>query len=208
MEKSEKKDNENDCDTCSRQNIRSEAKFWCQDCRDSFCDQCIKLHKVMKFSTDHTVVQISQIRKDKHDLDLSIISDSCPVHKSKRVEAYFVDHKQILCVLCLTLKHRKCDNVQAIEEIPAVKKDVLEEFQKDLIIKENTTFKLLQESKRDKEKLMESFVEIENTASKNVQSVKDKLDELLVSFKKELALKQDENKLKQQTKIESLNTFF
>lgn len=30
MEKSEKKDNENDCDTCSRQNIRSEAKFWCQ----------------------------------------------------------------------------------------------------------------------------------------------------------------------------------
>lgn len=30
MEKSEKKDNENDCDTCSRQNIRSEAKLWCQ----------------------------------------------------------------------------------------------------------------------------------------------------------------------------------
>lgn len=157
----------------------------------------------MKFSADHTVVQISQIRKDKHDL---VISDSCPVHKSKRVEAYCVDHKQILCVLCLTLKHRKCDNVQAIEEIPAVKKDVLEEFQKYLIIKENATYKLLQESKRDKEKLMESFVEIENTASKNVQSVKDKLDELLVSFKKELALKQDENKLKQQTKIESLDT--
>ncbi|XP_063397767.1 E3 ubiquitin-protein ligase TRIM45-like [Mytilus trossulus] len=205
MEKSEKKDNENECNTCSRQNIRSEAKFWCQDCRDSFCDQCIKLHKVMKFSADHTVVQISQISMDKHDLDLSIISDSCPVHKSKRVEAYCVDHKQILCVLCLTLQHRKCDNVQE-REIPSVNKDALEEFQKDLTIKENDTDKLLQESKRDKEKLMESFVEIETTAAQHVQSMKDKLDELLVSFKKELALKQDENKLKQQQKIESLST--
>ncbi|CAC5410363.1 TRIM56 [Mytilus coruscus] len=206
MEESEKKENENECDTCSRQNIRSEAKLWCQDCRDSFCDQCIKLHKVMKFSVDHTVVQISQIRKDKHDLDLSVISDSCPVHISKRVEAYCFDHKQILCVLCLTLKHRKCDNVQAVEEIPAINKDALEEFQKDLTIKENATDKMLQESKRDKEILMESFVEIKKTATQNVQSMKDKLDELLVSFKKDLALKLDENKLKQQTKIESLNT--
>ncbi|CAG2192893.1 unnamed protein product [Mytilus edulis] len=206
MEESGKKDNENECDTCSRQNIRSEANLWCQDCRDSFCDQCIKLHKVMKFSVDHTVIQIRQISKNKHDVDLSVISDSCPVHTSKRVEAYCFDHKQILCVLCLTLKHRKCDNVQAIEEIPLVNKDALEEFQKDLTIKENATDKLLQESKRDKEKLMESFVEIENTATQHVQSMKEKLDELLVSFKKELALKHDETKLKQQTKNESLET--
>lgn len=183
MEESGKKDNENECDTCSRQNIRSEAKFWCQDCTDSFCEQCIKLHKVMKFSADHNVVQISQISMDKQDIDLSVISDSCPVHKSKHVEAYCVDHKQILCVLCLTLKHRRCDNVQAIEEVPSINKDALEEFQKDLTIKENATDKVLQESKRDKEKLMESFVEIENTATQNVQSMKDRLDELLVSFK-------------------------
>ncbi|XP_076109296.1 uncharacterized protein LOC143078270 [Mytilus galloprovincialis] len=185
-----KEPNTQDCHICKRKQKCISAMTWCCDCSEAFCDNCCEIHSLMKISMSHKVVDIASIKTNDCGIDLSKISDACPVHSSKLVEAYCFDHQQLCCVLCVTLQHRKCEDVQAIEDITS-KTDDKGSFEANLTKIQAATENLLQEQKDEKTILNKSLSIIESTIIESVNTAKSKLDSLLVVFLKQLKIIED-----------------
>ncbi|CAG2252840.1 unnamed protein product [Mytilus edulis] len=179
-----------ECHICKRKQKCVSATKWCRDCTEAFCDDCCEIHSLIKSLMRHKVVEIASIQTNECGIDLSTISDACPVHSSKVVEAYCFDHQQLCCVLCVTLKHRKCEDVQAIEDITS-KRDDKGSFEANLTKIQAATENLLQEQKDEKTILNKSLSTIESTVIDSVNAAKSKLDSLLVVFLKEFKIIED-----------------
>ncbi|XP_063418908.1 transcription intermediary factor 1-alpha-like [Mytilus trossulus] len=179
-----------ECHICKRKQKCVSATKWCRDCTEAFCDNCCEMHGLMKLSMSHKVVDIMSIQTNEFGIDLSKISDACPVHSSKVVEAYCFDHQQLCCVLCVTLQHRKCEDVQAIEDITSRKTDK-DSFEANLTKIQTATENLLQEQKDEKTIMNKSLSTIESTVIDSVNAAKGRLDSLLVVFLKELKIIDD-----------------
>ncbi|CAC5396326.1 TRIM56 [Mytilus coruscus] len=194
-----------ECNMCKKQNISNTATHWCRDCVEAFCEECLRLHNLMKFSADHKVVKIEEIKMCASGIesDFSLISDSCPIHKSKTLEAFCFDHQKLCCVLCLTLQHRKCKTVHAIDEIQYLNKSsILSSLESELIEMKNKVDELKEARWLHKEKLDVVFTEMELNARKHVVFLKEKLDSLLDVFIKKLNLTRDEQRLSSEEKME------
>ncbi|CAG2250649.1 TIF1G [Mytilus edulis] len=192
-----------ECHMCKKQNNLNTATHWCRDCVEAFCKECLRLHNLMKFSADHKVVKIDEIEMSVSgsETDLSLISDSCPIHKSKIFEAFCFDHQKLCCVLCLTLQHRKCETVHAFDEIHYLnKRSLLSSLESELIEMKSKVYELKEARLFDKEKLDVVFTEMELNASQHVLCLKEKLDSLLDVFIKKLNVTRDEQRLSSEEK--------
>ncbi|CAG2252436.1 unnamed protein product [Mytilus edulis] len=190
-----------------KQNKQNLATRWCRECSEAFCDDCLQLHNLMKFSADHRVVKIEKIDTlSARASEPSFIIDTCSVHKSKVLDAFCFDHQELCCVHCITLHHRKCENIQAIDMIEN-KKYKIETLQDELTEVKNKTSKLTEEKDLEKVKLNAVFKQIEMEAKTTVISMKKNLDGLLGAFMKELNLIQEEHDVSQEEKSESLKKF-
>ncbi|XP_063443368.1 E3 ubiquitin-protein ligase TRIM71-like [Mytilus trossulus] len=196
---------EQECHMCKKQNKLNTATHWCRDCVEAFCKECLRLHNLMKFSADHKVVKIDEIEKtvSGSETDLSLICDSCPIHKSKIFEAFCFDHQQLCCVLCLTLQHRKCETVHAFDEIHYLNKSsILSSLESELIEMKSKVYEIKEARWVHKERLDVVFTEMELNASQHVLCLKEKLDSLLDMFIKKLNLTRDEQRLSSEEKME------
>ncbi|XP_052062561.1 uncharacterized protein LOC127702402 [Mytilus californianus] len=187
-----------ECHICKRKKKHISATKWCRDCTEAYCDDCCDTHSFITSLTNHKVVDIKSIQTNEEEIDLFKISDSCPVHSSKVIEAYCFDHLQLCCVLCVTYQHRQCKDVQAIEDLTS-KKDDSCSFESNLTEIQSGTEKLLQAQKDEKITLKKSFSSIESIVIDSVNSAKSQLDSLLISFSKELKMMEE----KHQDKIDS-----
>ncbi|CAC5391470.1 unnamed protein product [Mytilus coruscus] len=197
-----------DCHMCKRQNNQNLATYWCRDCVEAFCDDCLRLHNLMKLSADHKVVKIEEINMcdSGSESDLRLISDSCPIHKSKILEAFCFDHQKLCCVLCLTLQHRKCEKVHAIDEIQYLNKDIiLPQLKSELIEMKNKVNELKKARGIHKKKLDVVFTEMESNARKHIDCLKKKLNSLLAVFVKELNLTREEQRVSSEEKIDAFD---
>ncbi|XP_071128230.1 tripartite motif-containing protein 59-like [Mytilus edulis] len=194
MDQSESTNQE--CHLCKTENNQNLATHWCRDCSDAFCDDCLRIHNRMKISADHKVVKIEEISKlaSEGEPDFSFISDKCSVHTSKILEAFCFNHQALCCLLCVTAQHRKCDNVQAFEDMTVLNADKIESFESKLKEVKSKAEELIEEKKSNYEKLSSSFKDIELTAKTSAKSIKDRVDILLSSFLKELNMTRDEQK--------------
>ncbi|XP_076071970.1 uncharacterized protein LOC143043651 [Mytilus galloprovincialis] len=202
-----------ECHLCKRRDKISEATQWCRDCDEALCDECLQLHGFMKLFVDHKVIRIDEMNFPSivEEPDLSMISDSCPVHTSKVLEAFCFDHQQLCCLLCITLHHRKCEQVQAIEEMEKPKSDKLSMLLSEINDIKVKVEKVMKEKKGEKEKLDTSLTEIEKEASQFILSIKDKLDSLLAVFIKRLVITREESENAFQNKVktfEKLSNYF
>ncbi|CAC5370054.1 unnamed protein product [Mytilus coruscus] len=197
------------CHMCKRQNKQNIATRWCRDCSEAFCENCLRLHNnITWISADHKVVNIEEIdmRVSGSESVLSLISDSCPIHNSKILEAFCFDHQKLCCVLCLTLQHRKCEKVQAIDEIQYLNKDILlSSLKPELIEMKNKVNELNKARGIHKKKLDVVFTEIELNARKHIACLKEKLDSLLAVFVNELNLTRDEHRMSNELKMDAFD---
>ncbi|CAG2252845.1 unnamed protein product [Mytilus edulis] len=179
-----------ECNICKRKKKHISATKWCRDCTEAYCDDCCDTHSFITSLTNHKVVNIKSIQTNEDEIDLCKISDACPVHSSKVIEAYCFDHLQFCCVLCVTYQHRQCKDVQAIEDITS-KKDDSCSFESSLTEIQSGTEKLLQAQKNEKITLRKSFSNTESIVIDSVNSAKRQLDSLLMSFSKELKMMEE-----------------
>ncbi|XP_063416462.1 E3 ubiquitin-protein ligase TRIM33-like [Mytilus trossulus] len=202
------------CHLCKRRDKISEATQWCRDCMEALCEECLQFHGIMKLSAHHKIVKIEEMDTASSGVDepnLSMISDSCPVHTSKVLEAFCFEHQELCCLLCLTLHHRKCEHVQAIEEMQNLKNVKMSMLLSEVNAIKVKVEKVMKEKNGEKEKLDISFTEIEAEANQIISTLKDKLDSLLALFIKGLNMSREEsedafeNKLKT---FEKLSKYF
>ncbi|CAC5397885.1 unnamed protein product [Mytilus coruscus] len=181
-----------ECHICKHKQKCISATKWCRDCSEAFCDDCREMHSLMKSSMSHEFVDIASIPTNECGIDFSKISDVCPVHSSKVVEAYCFDHEELCCVLCVTLQHRKCVDLKAIEDMTR-KYDEKDSFDAKWTKIKSGSEQILQSQKDLKDTLNKSFSSIESTVIDSVNTAKSKLDSLLVVYLKELKIIEGKN---------------
>lgn len=102
------------CDPCCRRNDNIMAVKWCKECSEAYCEQCESFHKSLKYLQHHNLISIT-------DLQHQPIKDSanrppCPDHDGTELAFFCEDHNHVVCSSCVTLDHRKCNNVTSCEE--------------------------------------------------------------------------------------------
>ncbi|XP_076087659.1 uncharacterized protein LOC143058079 [Mytilus galloprovincialis] len=101
------------CMSCERfdANKKSEANSVCIDCSDTLCSTCVNYHRINKSSSNHEIVDIS-----RKGIVLKSFKNMCPEHKSKDLELFCGDHDIPCCATCVSVNHRKCENVLTIDD--------------------------------------------------------------------------------------------
>lgn len=101
------------CMSCERIDVnkKSEAISVCIDCSDTLCSVCLNCHRINKSSSNHEIVDIL-----RQGIVLKPFKNMCTEHKSKDLELFCADHNLPCCATCVSVNHRKCENVLTIED--------------------------------------------------------------------------------------------
>ncbi|XP_067675077.1 tripartite motif-containing protein 3-like [Haliotis asinina] len=124
----------NNCRVCRTQGTTTPATFWCSVCDDVFCDVCLKLHNMMPMLCDHAVVDVSNTTKRKAKQRFM-----CKIHKDKQIELFCKDCRKAICHTCCSIKHRKCDDVDTLDNMTPVVREYLSGENQELKIKMTTS---------------------------------------------------------------------
>ena len=92
------------CSSCYEDGLNTEAKHFCRDCEECFCDKCVSYHN--KALRKHTVLgrrDVSQWAAVSSKVDASV---RCDHHQTKPLELYCEDHGQLCCHICVSTDHR------------------------------------------------------------------------------------------------------
>ncbi|XP_048741154.2 probable E3 ubiquitin-protein ligase MID2 [Ostrea edulis] len=169
-----KKEEHKFCMFCKRNNKSVTAEHWCKSCMESICDDCKCFHSCVPSLRDHKIISLSDALGLKNDIE---VDEPCSVHKGKLLEVYCTDHDKLCCSICFATKHRKCEQVQAIEDVAA-------EMDEDRVQHKLTLFndlleslENLQEEYSDKVTTLNSRKqEIVSSAEKKVEEIKSQID--------------------------------
>ncbi|XP_046361209.2 E3 ubiquitin-protein ligase TRIM9-like [Haliotis rufescens] len=116
-----------ECSVCKNQQRQTPATSWCFSCVSAFCGGCLTMHGAMPLSRDHEVVVLSESTKYKMVPKRPFM---CKLHVSKRIELFCKDCKVAICTICCSINHRKCHDVDTIENMtPQVKKQLTKQNQ-------------------------------------------------------------------------------
>ncbi|XP_052784936.1 transcription intermediary factor 1-alpha-like [Mya arenaria] len=91
------------CSPCKEDELNTEAKYFCEDCSEYYCDKCLTFH--FKIHKQHVVLGREDVDKWARQGDTLI---SCDLHPKMVIKLLCVDHAKMCCQLCETLNHRNC----------------------------------------------------------------------------------------------------
>lgn len=108
------------CEPCQgKEEPLKAASHWCIYCQEGLCAFCIDQHKSMKLLKDHEIVDIFSL-KPEHIYDEDS-TGTCSFHSEKELDLFCVNHACLVCVTCVALDHRKCENVKSVEDVEMAK---------------------------------------------------------------------------------------
>lgn len=106
------------CSPCVRDDLHREAVGYCIECSEYFCDSCIKHHRNLKITRNHTLQDRHKMPKiHSYNTEEEAIVELCETHPTELLRYYCRDHDESSCAVCATLKHRACSNLQYIPDI-------------------------------------------------------------------------------------------
>ena len=104
------------CDICVRHEESVTATNWCMDCSDALCDSCLKVHLHVKVTSSHAVITLDEMRS----IPLEVLvrkKNKIPCDKhGEFITLFCVDCKDPLCVQCMAVSHRRCENVVTVAD--------------------------------------------------------------------------------------------
>ncbi|XP_046577424.1 uncharacterized protein LOC124285271 isoform X2 [Haliotis rubra] len=156
----------NNCSVCKTQRKTTPASSWCSICDDVFCDGCLKMHNMMPSLRDHELVDFSDKtkRKTKHWF-------MCTIHKDKQIELFCKDCRVAICHTCCSIKHRKCDDVDTLDNMTHVVREHLSNQNQNLKIKMTTSENEIIFKKSEIEEIKTNAQSIRNEIRKLRQTV-------------------------------------
>ncbi|KAH3701663.1 E3 ubiquitin-protein ligase TRIM56-like [Dreissena polymorpha] len=112
------------CDICVRRNEDIVAKSWCSDCTDALCEACSQVHMHVKVTSSHLMTSLEEMKKQPLDVIMRKKSKvNCDRH-GENISLFCVDCKDPLCVQCLAVSHRRCENVITVNDAVASRTDI------------------------------------------------------------------------------------
>lgn len=194
MEKIDMHKAEQICESCSARTVQGQkpakAEVWCQDCKVSFCDSCIKAHNVIKACREHIVLSLREIRVNPlESMQQTKREIPCSEHKDKFLEFYCLDCRVALCATCVAVQHRRCEMVETCADSAQKLKPETEHVLRDLDTQEKSLTDWEQEHLREIDELEENKVELVTEIKKVRKLLDSHLQVLEKSALKELDVK-------------------
>lgn len=191
------------CMSCERIDVnkKSEAISVCIDCSDTLCSNCLNCHRINKSSSNHEIVDIS-----RQGIVLKSFKNMCTEHKGKEIELFCADHDLPCCATCVSVKHRKCENILVIDD--AAKK-FRETTSVDKIKTDVTTLLAemeinLQSERKSLDKVQERAVSQLNTYNEFWMHLEQTIDKIRRNQTKQYQVQFDTEKSKIQASIDSI----
>ncbi|KAJ6227553.1 hypothetical protein M0813_09792 [Anaeramoeba flamelloides] len=120
----------------------------------------------------------------------------CNEHKNKPYEYFCIDHKELLCSDCLTLNHRKCNQVVNLKEGYEIIQNELEEVIKEINLINEKKEEFVQKIQNEKiNSLKEKQINIE-LVKKNYQKLNELTQYQFKKMNEEISIQQNEKYMK------------
>lgn len=117
-EKSSKNSTEKyECNPCKFDGENIYGEHWCCECQEFLCDRCKKEHIRHKSSRSHKLVPAIDAGKQETKMAAAEVEEPCTEHKGEMLKVYCIDHQKMCCVLCLSIIHKRCENVKTFDEM-------------------------------------------------------------------------------------------
>ncbi|KAL8604905.1 hypothetical protein ACOMHN_028533 [Nucella lapillus] len=123
--KSEKMLNSSHMCSCCEE---AEASLFCLQCAIKLCSACAKVHAKIPSTQDHVTEKLSELSAEHLALHHHV---PCTNHCTKQAEAYCMIHEEVICLLCASSTHQKCE-VEGMGEAGRRKREELREIIKKL----------------------------------------------------------------------------
>ncbi|XP_060596590.1 uncharacterized protein LOC132750594 isoform X2 [Ruditapes philippinarum] len=130
------------CDPCENEGDEQPAEGFCENCQEYLCSSCFKIHRRPALWRHHVLLDKENMpssKTTKEQLNYEC-TEPCSEHSTKLLEYFCQTHSQLGCPVCITTKHRMCNDVDYIPDIAG-------HFRESAEVKE--TFKTLQSLKED-----------------------------------------------------------
>ncbi|XP_060561848.1 uncharacterized protein LOC132721544 [Ruditapes philippinarum] len=162
------------CQPCDEEGTRLPAHGYCTDCKEHLCKTCLTVHKKLKSSKHHTVLDATSMPKVLQQPSTSIhtsqsdnLTTPCCKHQQEMIKFYCNDHKKLLCSVCVTLEHQPTSC--KVDYIPGISCNIIDSKEYQIILKTlNTTFDYYQQMVED----------VKEMTGKSNRSLKDALEDI------------------------------
>ncbi|XP_052794716.1 E3 ubiquitin-protein ligase TRIM71-like isoform X2 [Mya arenaria] len=191
------------CQPCEQDDEILPAEAYCTVCKEFFCSKCASLHRKLKISRSHNLLDKSNmptsisVHEDKHGY-----TEPCKTHPEESIKYFCSTHQTLICGHCAVQNHRSChadvisdiskafkdeqeygDVIKTIarlfEDIDLCASDVKKNVDVVAKLGENEVYKL----RRYREEVNKYFEEREQALLKLIEKMKIMDDELLGSLK-------------------------
>ena len=189
------------CSQCSCLEKYTNAKYYCVDCRESFCEPCSKTLHSFKFTSNHVLIQVDSKMENKnvHEQAMVMLDTflTCSKHPSQSVAFYCESEKQFYCSECAVDNHQNCTK-KKIEELAdkheetiCMSKTLVSSFKK-LFDHTQSVIKMIQEhdqeNKSQADKLFDEFFKLKRKVIHQFEILEESLKEESKSMCKEIAM--------------------
>lgn len=109
----------NICAVCEN---NAEATSYCFQCNVKLCQTCVKHHRNIPATQNHTHEQLSSLSANQLAKNRPL---ACNTHPDRLAELYCSQHQQSICILCGTTSHGDCKGKKTIRNVAAETREEL-----------------------------------------------------------------------------------
>ncbi|KAK3609435.1 hypothetical protein CHS0354_001366 [Potamilus streckersoni] len=191
------------CDARNSEGVHAPAEGYCVACKESMCIDCLKVHKKLKISKDHTIISVDELACNPRNVMKLANGFTCSEHHGEDIKYYCKDHSVPCCGTCFFDSHKICSKVIDLKkDLPALQRDSsLEEIIADMKKIEMHLKKFMEMNEACVNALEPQVERLTNQireVRKKINSVLDELEKRVKTegnriYKEEVIRKQDEN---------------
>ena len=160
-----------ECTPCKDGDTIREAKHFCPECSEYYCDPCEMTHRRLKATRSHTVLHGDEMSQSTSQRKIMLPFMYCTCDKTRLVEFICEEHLIAACSECKGVYHRKCKTVSIQEKGRS--------FSKSSITTTYDTMKAIAEKidqiQEQQKESIESFAEMKNACKERIEAMRQKL---------------------------------
>jgi hypothetical protein len=105
------------CEGCGDTSGEKQATMYCIECQQKFCEACVNVHRRMRSSQGHTLLEIGDDGKVPEAVG-KMLTVHCDKHLNEALKLYCFDCNEVICMVCFATSHQshKCSEIDKVSE--------------------------------------------------------------------------------------------
>ncbi|CAH1244495.1 TRIM56 [Branchiostoma lanceolatum] len=118
--------NEGESLVCGSCETKSGAESFCTECGDFLCDECVAIHRRIKVSRGHQVIDVEQLKAESDTVKIKPRPvPPCRIHAKETLRLFCVDCSEAICPLCIVMSHKDHKYEYFADAAVKAKEDIL-----------------------------------------------------------------------------------